>query len=74
MKEQKLDDIKACYPDEYLLVEVTGEEKGVPIKGILRAHGKERKRVLRKMSLCSEQQVYFFYNGLPVAPDTVYVL
>ena len=74
MKEQKVDDIKTCYPDEYLLVEVTGEEKGVPVKGILRAHGKERKRVLRKMYLCSEQPVYFFYNGLPAAPDTVYAL
>ncbi len=74
IKDQTLEAIKARFPDEYLLVEVTNDDRGVPTRGILRSHGKDRKRVLGKMHMHSGQPIYFFYNGVPAAPDTAYVL
>ena len=74
MSEQALKDIRTHYPDEYLLVEVTREEDGQPVEGILRAHGKDRKRILGKMHRYVTSPVYFFFNGLEVKPETAYVL
>jgi len=73
-REQELKEIKAYYPDEYLLIEIRRQENGVPVTGILRAHGRQRKDVLRRMQPHQDHQVYFFYNGSPGSPDTAYVL
>jgi len=64
---QKLSDLQAQYPNEWLAVILpAGEDRYAPSRGYLFAHSRERASVWRQVAqLPSSDDVYVFFTGAP---------
>ena len=66
--------IERDFPDQWLLVEVTESQDGVPTKGVLLKAGREREEVVREIAGNSAKKLFLFFNGIAVTADTAFAL
>ncbi len=66
--------IERNFPNQWLLVEVTESQDGVPIKGVLLKAGCEREEVVREIASNEGKKLFLFFNGIAVTADTAFAL
>lgn len=66
--------IERDFPDQWLLVEVTESQDGLPTKGVLLKASSERAEVVKEIAENKGKKLFFFFNGIAVTADTAFAL
>jgi len=77
-KELTLAEIERHYPHQWVLVEeIAWDKQGVPLRGIVRAHSKERRDLSAHLQALHKQmpvKTFVFYTGEVIPKDVTVVL
>jgi len=74
MKILTMKAIERDFPDQWLLVEVTESQDGVPVKGVVLKASREREEVVGEIARHGEKKLFLFFNGIAVTADTAFAL
>ena len=74
METLTIEAIERDFPDQWLLVEVTESQDGVPTKGVLLKASREREEVVKEIARNKGKKLFLFFNGIAVSADTAFAL
>lgn len=74
MKPSAIKTIERDFPDQWVLIKVTETKDGAPFKGILLQASKSRDEIIEEIGTHRDTQLFFFFSGVSVPPDSAFAL
>ncbi len=74
MKALAIETIRRDFPDQWLLVEVTGTKDGTPCKGVVLKASNRRQEIVEEIGKNKEKKLFFFFSGITASPNTAFAL
>lgn len=74
MEALTIEALERDFPNQWLLVEVTESQDGLPTKGVLLKAGGERDEVVKEIAGNKGKKLFLFFNGIAVTADTAFAL
>ena len=74
MKTHTIKTIEREFPDQWVLIKVTGTKDGAPHKGILLKASPNREEIVEEIGKHRDIKLFFFFSGVSAPPDTAFAL